>query len=488
MTSGWNLTFPHVNAAIKRGAKVVFTSRSYIYRSAREYLKESALPVAKESQVVIDVEDLTVEERHQILYNHLKHGNQPKEFKTNIKPFLPAVSENSRFSPEIARRLADPLFTSNLRLNASEITRFVEEPLDFLKEVITTIGADHKAALALIFIRGGSLESPVSITASEQSAIDLLSSDLPQIRSSFRTLEHSLVIKEFSDGKIFWRFKHPTIRDAFSIMVGEDQELLDIYLGGVRPEKMFSEVSCGIDNIKGITLVVPENRFEKVFTILASYRQSTHFNDRSLDYFLGSRCSRSFLGAFVEKFPDYPETLTHFYYLEGFDPKTRLLETLGKWSLLSEPLRLEISKKIRSLVIQRSMRGFPNSFTDSILTELENELIIEDIRVKLLPNLEDMVQDAADNYEGDQDPDDHFYDLERSIESYTELLNLDDCCDEDHEDYDSVCFIFSALQKIEDLKKTLERASPENDSAEWGEKKTSSTETSNRSIFDDVDL
>ena len=40
-TVAWNRTFPHVMAAIKRGARVLFTSRDYIYRSARRHLKES---------------------------------------------------------------------------------------------------------------------------------------------------------------------------------------------------------------------------------------------------------------------------------------------------------------------------------------------------------------------------------------------------------------------------------------------------------------
>lgn len=64
-TARWNQVFPHMQAALRRGAKVVFTSRDYIYRSARNFLKESALPVLQESQVVIHVEQLTKDEREQ---------------------------------------------------------------------------------------------------------------------------------------------------------------------------------------------------------------------------------------------------------------------------------------------------------------------------------------------------------------------------------------------------------------------------------------
>jgi hypothetical protein len=51
--SEWNQAFAHMNAAIRRGARVLFTSRDYIYQGARSYLKESALPIFRESHVVI---------------------------------------------------------------------------------------------------------------------------------------------------------------------------------------------------------------------------------------------------------------------------------------------------------------------------------------------------------------------------------------------------------------------------------------------------
>ena len=123
--TGWNRIFPHINAAIRRGARVLFTSRDYIYRSARQHLKESAFPLIKESQVVIHVENLSKEEREQILYNHIKLGSQPTEFRIDIKRFLPEVAVHQRFSPEIARRLGNPMFTNQLIISKEGLYDFV---------------------------------------------------------------------------------------------------------------------------------------------------------------------------------------------------------------------------------------------------------------------------------------------------------------------------------------------------------------------------
>lgn len=59
--NGWNRSLAHVNAAIHKGAKIIFTSRNYIYESAKRILKKSVLPIMDESQVVILVENLTKE-------------------------------------------------------------------------------------------------------------------------------------------------------------------------------------------------------------------------------------------------------------------------------------------------------------------------------------------------------------------------------------------------------------------------------------------
>lgn len=76
LTQDWARSMPHINAAISKGARVVLTSRSYIYHEARPLLKDYSYPRLREQQVIVDVEDLTLDERRQIIYNHLTRGDQ----------------------------------------------------------------------------------------------------------------------------------------------------------------------------------------------------------------------------------------------------------------------------------------------------------------------------------------------------------------------------------------------------------------------------
>ncbi len=66
----------------------------------------------RQSQVLIHVKDLSLTEKSQILYNHIKLGTQTVDFKRRLQPHLPLISSSSSFLPETARRLGNPLFTN----------------------------------------------------------------------------------------------------------------------------------------------------------------------------------------------------------------------------------------------------------------------------------------------------------------------------------------------------------------------------------------
>ena len=180
----WNHALPHLSAALRRGARAIFTSRGYIHQAAVEDLKESIFPLLKESRVVIEVEELTQREREQVLYNHLRLGNQPRQFRRAVKEFLPDVAAHENFLPETARRLGNPFFTKNVRLNVDSILQFVADPEEYLREVIEGLGDANRAALGLAFMRGGRLRAGLDLTSDENRALQLMNSTIGVVAKS----------------------------------------------------------------------------------------------------------------------------------------------------------------------------------------------------------------------------------------------------------------------------------------------------------------
>ncbi len=478
-TVDWNRVFPHVQAAIRRGAKVVFTSRDYIYRNARNFLKESALPVLQESQVVIHVEDLAKTEREQILYNHIKLGGQSKKFKKQVKPFLPNVASHQRFSPEIARRLGSPVFTRKLSVSGSGLNDFVARPMELLTEIIRTLDSGSRSAIALIFMRGGALSSPMSLSSEDAEALSLLGGTPAEVRMSLAALEGSLLLQVQEAGTFSWRFKHPTIRDAFGAIVAENRELMDIYLLGTPIRQLLLEISCGDMGIRGTKVIVPRDRFATVILRIGNFLSASYESRDAVNHFLGSRCNDDFLSTFLSEFPNFISSLNVGSYLYAV-PDIAVIVRLNHGGLLPDAERVRHVAQIRKLAVETPDSGFLRLDVRELFKSEEFDATIEDVHSKLLPELSDCVQNWASNCSSDEDPEGYFSELKSALVDYGEIFSGDDA---------AMSLIDAAMNQIEEVIDKKRSEMPEDPDVDdyYSRDDRGHSAGGARSIFDDVD-
>lgn len=478
-TFGWNRAFPHVQAAIRRGAKVVFTSRDYIYRSAKSALKQSALPIIQESQVVIRVEQLSKDEKEQILYNHIRLGTQSTEFKRTVKPFLPVVSDHQHFSPEIARRLGNPAFTRNLYVSNWGLIQFVERPMELLKEIIQTLDVHSRSAIALVFMRGGILPSPMKLSLEEEEAVKLLGGAAGEVRNALAALDGSLLLQVQQGGDYSWRLKHPTIRDAFASLIAENRELMDIYLTGTPVRQLFQEVSCGDVGLEGVKVIVPSDRYDALWLRIKAFMAETRESKDPLNRFLASRCDRDFLSGFIAKNPGYISALRIGSYLSAVSD-VDVLVRFHMLALLPEVERLRHVAAIRIFAVETPDADFLRERFRPLFTTAELEDILGEVRSQLLPNISKCVDDWKSNHDGETDPDDHFNLLKSALTDYQEALSTD---------IDSVAFIDAGLEVIQKVIDALRLELPQEPDDEdfFRDSPRGGSSDNSRSIFDDVD-
>ena len=288
----WNKVLLRLSAAVKAGVRVVATSRDYIYKRAASNIKEASFPLLRESRVIVNVQDLTTSEKADILYVHLRRGDQPIEFRRDVKAYLDQVSFSKHFRPEIARRLGTKFFTQRLSKQQLPILKFFEEPEGFLVDVIQGLESNDKAALALVFMRGGRLESPVVFADADVDAIERLGGTKGGVTQALSSLAGSLTRQIDTDNGRFWTFQHPTIADAFGSSTAANAELLDIYLRGTPTSKFIHEITCGI-SVDGAKIDVPPTRYDVIADRLHAYRDAWVFR-RLVYWFLSSRCSGNF--------------------------------------------------------------------------------------------------------------------------------------------------------------------------------------------------
>jgi len=427
LVHGWNHAFAMIRTMLRKSAKIVMTSRDYIYKRARNDLKEGAFPLLRESQVVIDVHDLSSEEKQQILYNHIKLGKQDKKFRAAIKPHLPAIASHPRFVPETARRLADPLFTAGLALHRYYLNDFVEKQEQFLQEVLRGLDEHSKAALALIYMRNDTLESPVELEPSEREAIERLGSSVGGCIAALESLNGSLVQHTHAEQTATWKFKHPTVGDAYAGLLLQSPELLGIYVRGSPIDKLLGQVTCGDVGLER-AVALPKGLFPLVLQRLNEVSPVTQYKSPALarwygqgriDGFLATRCSKEFLLQYIQQHPDVLDRVSEPGLFLSSVSEVDLAIRLHELGLLPENHRQHFVAMVISYAIGgEDLYALESLRIQSIFTPAELSAFRDRVRAELIPNLGDVRRTWQSNRSSDQRPDEQ---MDPLLESFSAM-------------------------------------------------------------------
>lgn len=463
------------------------TSRDYIYNRARKDLKEGAFPLLKESQVVIDVHDLSADEKRQILYNHLKLGRQPRSFRTDIKPYLDGIANHRRFIPETARRLADPLFTRDLFINQYYLDQFVERREQLLQEILQSLDADSRAALALIYMRNGRLESPVKLQLSETQALERLGSDLGRCILALEALRGSLVLFSHASGESAWQFKHPTIGDAYATLLMQSPEHLDIFIQGSAPDRLIDQVTCGDVGLEK-AIVVPKSLFPPMLARLREMLQSRSYKTawlstfgakRDLQGFLTNRCSKEFLSLYLKDNPDLLDQVSEPGLFLDTVPEVRLAKRLHQFGLLPEEKRKKFVETVSTYALDgQDGDALDDDGIQSLFTSEEFEELVQRVRTELLPRLDDVRREWESNHSAGEPPDEHMQQLLEFFSSVKERFM---------DDEGTVKLIDRQIERTNEWIDENTPEEPERSPRKLGKIETPAESRSARSIFDDID-
>ncbi|MER8844425.1 hypothetical protein [Mesorhizobium australicum] len=368
--SRWNAELGTLRAAVEGGARIVFTSRNYIWEAAKPHLKTSSFSLLKESQVVVNVHALSDEERAQMLYNHVRRA-QPQKMRHRLKPFLPAIAVNKAFLPETARRLGDPLFTKNLIVSEERLMRLVEHPVEFLTEVLAQLDDSSRAAVALIFLNSQTgVPSPIAATPALDMVTRLMGVKSAELARAMQHLNDSLTRLVSEDDGNRWVFRHATVTDAFSTLVAASPELVELYAHGAKLDRLLDEVACRPKAAEEGRIRIPPALYPRLVERLKACPL-----DESLKSFLGARCEKAFLVLLLEARPDIlgwaAEVQASGQALSG----KLLIAALASWDLLPEEVRQSKVADIRKHSITW-LDARP--LTDKILRQIFNEAEFED--------------------------------------------------------------------------------------------------------------
>ena len=479
----WNQRLPLLWTAIKRGARVVFTSRDYIFNAAQDHLKTSFFELFEDKQIIIKVEELTENERQMILYNHLKCGTQSRNFRKTVKPWLVDAAATRRFLPEIARRFASPKFTKDLSLTQKNIKDFFVNPVEWLEGTLSNFAPAEKAALALVFIAGGRLPVPIPEDEKTLNTIATMQSNIGAVKASLNTLNNALIRRIRDDSREYWCFQHPTIRDAFASLIGSNPEFIDIYLAGTPADKLIDEVTCGDLSREGVKIIVPPEKYSIVLEKLKELERNPMSYIDPVDTFLAHRCGSDFLEKYFSECESMTSLPSQIRYLRTYNNSLKMLSRLHVDGLLPEEIRLATIEKIFSLADHEYSFEFTEEPIVHLLTVQEKNALIDQVKDVIFSNGSDLIRELRDSWDFEEDPSDIFSTYNNTLRS---IMNETE--DED-EYYQATELIDNVYHAVEDMESERAISSSEHSSynALKAEDSVDVTGPQKQNIFDDID-
>ncbi|WP_439588241.1 hypothetical protein [Hydrogenophaga sp.] len=482
----WASAFSKLRAAIKHGNRFLLTSRKHIYEAARRRLGRRNLAQFADGSAVVDVGELSFEEKSQILYNHVNFGEQSQSWRSSVKPHLTAVAAVRDFLPGIAERLGDPSFTKGLAPRESSLVRFMEEPTEHLIDTVNALDDQLQAALILVYVHQAGFDPSNHDTSAAQAVAELTGYAITKIQDCFAELKGSFL--KLSGSK--WTFAHPTISDALTEILRQKPHMMAALIRGATIDTILSSFTCEGSPLIRDALVISTTLDDALVARLGRTPDELHRN-WMLFHFLSYRSSEAVFVKAVEQFPDLLRRSCWHSGLASNDPRIATYARAHHLTILPDDLRSEIADKLESAVLN----GLDISFLDEpkMLALIPPQRLVGmglALRTTVLPSLGERIHEIAADADLDEEPDSHF----------KKLLDVLDGIEAFGVDADATALIDDARDQVKRSVEVLEVRKREHDESsedetDWTHLVTQTKEdapppapvVTKRSIFEDVD-
>lgn len=482
----WASAFSKLRAAIHHGNRFLLTSRKHIYEGARRRLGQRNLAQFTDGSAVVDVGDLTFDEKAQILYNHINFGGQSQSWRSSVKPHLAAVAAVENFLPGIAERLGDPNFTKGLSPRERSLVRFMEEPTEHLIDTVNALDDQLQAALILVYVHQAGFDPSDHDPLAAQAVAELTGYSLIKLQDCFAELKGSFL--KLSGPR--WTFAHPTISDALTEIMRRKPHFMAALIRGAPIDTILGSFTCEGSPLIRDALVIPTALDDALVTRLGRTPDERQRN-WMLFQFLSYRASEAVFSKVVQQYPNLLRRSCWRTDRVANDPQLATYGRANRLGLLNDDLRLEAADRLESAAQDALDASF---FEDDDMLGLLSPLRLVSmgmrLRTTVLPSLEDRIEEITADADLDEEPDSHF----------RKLLDVLDRVEAFGVDTDATALIDEARDQIKRSVEAIEERKRERDEedesdTDWTHIVTRKKEqvpvppapVAARSIFEDVD-
>lgn len=458
----WTSIMGKVQTAVADGSNFVLTSRRHIYEEAKHKLGARNHPLFRNRQAVIDVGAITPRQREQILYNHIKSGNQAPNWKAWVKPMLTGLAQLQEFLPEVARRFGDRDYTQSLVLLQPQLENFFRNPQDHLVQLLGEMSKAHRAALVLVFLHRSRMVVGLRDEDLERRVLNHFDVDREKLAAAITHMQGSFVVEKQEGDAKYISFIHPTFTDAISAVL-QTPEMIELYLLGTKIEVLIENVVCeGASPIEDA--VVTPKRFDELLVSRLKELPRDYKASSSMFAFLATRASDQFFRMAAATLPDLFDRTANWSWNMRSSAKVQAFARAQRLGLLPDSHRTEMSVQLESALVEDLDTSFLDD--DAILALLRPTRLLKlfsPLRERLSGLVETQAKAIAEEADLDTEPSDNFDELREKISAIEEIFENDEAMEDSLAE--SRRAIELAIERIEERRSDY---SGRDDEADWG--------------------
>jgi len=288
LTERWSDEFSKIFGSLNGEHKLIWTARRYILQEAihKSRLGDKIKAFPSIYEILVEVSDLTILQKAEILYNHAKSGNLDQSTKKIIKENAEKIVNDPNFTPERIRQLINDFIPSFYKseprdgiLDWEKIHVFLKNPSNHWEKAFNQLHTSEKILL-LAMLDFESFAKINELKTAYNNRTANLDGDLLSFNDCLDRLNHSfLKIENYAYYGKSVLFQHPSLRDLLLIKIQADDRALSKHIEIASPVAV-SEIIRGFaktytekENIHHLVSIHTDEQFKKLLSRIDNFTQ-----------------------------------------------------------------------------------------------------------------------------------------------------------------------------------------------------------------------
>ncbi|MFD9040499.1 nSTAND3 domain-containing NTPase [Streptomyces bottropensis] len=205
--------------------RLVCTTRGYILEQARQRYERLDRENLDPLTFLVDLTTFTIEEKAQILYNHVHWSDWPTSIKQDFshpETYRPII-RHKNFNPRALSNLFSLPYDPDRGTPKSQAVDALDDPMGLWRHIFDhQLSENERKILVLLFSMG----SESSIASLEQAFLECKSGSVSNFRSSMKVLEGTFIKAAAAPNRGHVEFANPSVNDFMLAKIANEGDLV----------------------------------------------------------------------------------------------------------------------------------------------------------------------------------------------------------------------------------------------------------------------